>query len=44
MPSRRRLWRIRWEAQWSESYARSDLFDKRRDLMNRWAEFVTAQV
>ena len=24
------------------SYARSDLFEKRRDLMNRWAEFVTA--
>ena len=23
------------------SYARSDLFEKRRDLMNRWAEFVT---
>ncbi len=22
------------------SYARSDLFDKRRDLMGRWAEFV----
>ena len=26
------------------SYARSDLFEKRRDLMSRWAEFVTAQV
>ena len=25
------------------SYARSDLFQKRRDLMNRWAAFVTAQ-
>ena len=24
------------------SYARSDLFEKRRSLMNRWAEFVTA--
>ena len=23
------------------SYARSDLFEKRRDLMNRWAEFAT---
>ena len=23
------------------SYARSDLFEKRRDLMTRWAEFVT---
>ena len=23
------------------SYARSDLFDKRRGLMDRWAEFVT---
>ena len=23
------------------SYARSDLFDKRRDLMDRWAAFVT---
>ncbi len=23
------------------SYARSDLFEKRRDMMNRWAEFVT---
>ena len=25
------------------SYARSDLFEKRRDLMNRWAQFVIAQ-
>ena len=25
------------------SYARSDLFDKRRDLMNRWAAFVAAR-
>ena len=24
------------------SYARSDLFDKRRGLMDRWAEFVTS--
>ena len=24
------------------SYARSVLFDKRRDLMDRWAQFVTA--
>ena len=24
------------------SYARSDLFDKRRDLMDRWAQFVTS--
>ncbi len=23
------------------SYARSDLFDKRRDLMDGWAEYVT---
>ena len=25
------------------SYARSDLFEKRRDLMDRWAEFATQQ-
>ena len=25
------------------SYARSDLFEKRRDLMDRWAKFVTGQ-
>ncbi len=25
------------------SYARSDLFDKRRDLMDRWADFATGQ-
>ena len=25
------------------SYARSDLFDRRRDLMCRWADYVTAE-
>jgi hypothetical protein len=31
---------VRWKVSNKRSYARSDLFDKRRDLMGRWAEFV----